>query len=141
MVKNSELKDVNRSQVAELLGPAGTAFLFDTSGIHRQGMPMIEHRQAIFYNYHDPTVPLQKEDVDYYRYHPLQLNAAFLGQLTTDDQRVLGFGRKTNYLPAFERVAKHGLLQSISQGLFLSKLYVLDLPERIKTPLRRVFRS
>ena len=37
-------------------------------------------RHAVFYNYHDPSVPLQKEDVDYYRYHPLLLNAAFLGR-------------------------------------------------------------
>ena len=79
------------------MGPAGSAFLFDTSGTHRQGVPMLEPRQAVFYNYHDPDVPLQQEDIDYYRYHPLLLNAAFLGGLSPEDQRILGFGNKTNY--------------------------------------------
>jgi hypothetical protein len=140
MVKNSEMKDLATSQVVQLLGPAGTAFLFDTSGIHRQGMPMLEARQAVFYNYHDPTVPLQREDIEYYRYHPLLLNSAFLGRLEADDQRILGFGRKTNYLPAFERVEKHRWLRTISRILFLGKLHILDFPERIKSPIRRVVR-
>ncbi|MDQ2856339.1 MAG: phytanoyl-CoA dioxygenase family protein, partial [Acidobacteriota bacterium] len=72
-VRNPELESVPTSQILEVAGKAGTAFLFDTSGIHRQGVPMLEPRRAIFYNYHDPRVPLQKEDVDYYRYHPLLL--------------------------------------------------------------------
>jgi Phytanoyl-CoA dioxygenase (PhyH) len=137
---SAELRDVPASDVVELLGSAGTAFLFDTSGIHRQGVPMLEPRQAIFYNYHDPTVPLQREDVEYYRYHPLILNAAFLGELSSDDQRILGFGRKTNYLPAFERAVKHKSIQMLSHGLFRGKLQLLEMPERIKSPLRRIFR-
>ncbi len=64
---------------------------------------MLEPRQAIFYAYHDAGVPLQKEDVDYYRYHPLLLNAAFLGNLSDEDERVLGFGDQRNYQPAFVR--------------------------------------
>src|SRR5205823_1061111 len=52
-VLNNELANVPASQIVELAGPAGTAFLFDTSGIHRQGVPMLEPRRAIFYNYHD----------------------------------------------------------------------------------------
>src|SRR6185295_12675283 len=103
VVKNAEVADVEPSRVAQLLGPAGTAFLFDTSGIHRQGVPMLEERQACFFNYHDPRVRLQQEDVDYYRYHPLILNAAFLGELTDEDQRILGFGNKRNFRPAFVR--------------------------------------
>jgi hypothetical protein len=138
MVKDKELPNVAPGEVTELLGSAGTAFLFDTSGIHRQGTPMLEERRAIFYNYHDPTVPLQREDVDYYRYHPLMLNAAFLGQLTAEDQRILGFGRKTHYQPAFERVPRHTFLQRLSYGAYWGKLLFLDMPERIKSPLRRV---
>jgi hypothetical protein len=138
-IRSAELRDVPASEVVELLGCAGTAFLFDTSGIHRQGVPVLEPRQAIFYNYHDPTVPLQREDIEYYRYHPLILNAAFLGDLSMDDQRILGFGRKTNYLPAFERAAKHRSIQMLSHGLFMGKLQLLELPERIKSPLRRIF--
>ena len=59
----------------EVTGAAGTAFLFDTSGFHRQSTPILHERNAVFYAYHDPSVPLQQEDIDYYRYHPLQLNA------------------------------------------------------------------
>ena len=108
-VLNREVADVPSSQIAELTGPAGTAFLFDTSGIHRQGVPMLEPRRAIFYNYHDPEVPLQKEDLDAYRYHPLLLNAAFLGNLSAEDQRILGFGNKQNFIQAFSRPTRSSL--------------------------------
>ena len=64
---------------------------------------MLEARQAVFYAYHDPSVPLREEDVNYYRYHPLLLNAAFLSDLSEEDRRILGFGNKTNFQPAFER--------------------------------------
>src|SRR6185312_4671159 len=117
-VRNNEIADVPASQILELTGKAGSAFLFDTSGIHRQGVPMLEPRQAIFYNYHDPFVLLQKEDVDYYRYHPLLLNAAFLGNLTSEDTRILGFGNKTNFLPAFYRWSGTPFLQSLSDQAF-----------------------
>jgi len=100
MVHEAELKP--DSEIVELFGPAGTAFLFDTSGIHRQGVPMLEPRRAVFYNYHDPAVRLQREDVEYYRYHPLVLNAAFLGNLSKESQRILGFGNQTNFVPAFQ---------------------------------------
>ena len=56
----------------------------------------------MFFNYHDPRVPLQKEDVAFYRYHPLLLNAALLGDLSNEDRQILGFGDKTNYIAAFE---------------------------------------
>lgn len=102
-LKHAELKNLPMSQRIELKGPAGTAFLFDTSIIHRQGVPMLEPRQAIFYAYHDPSVRLQEEDFYYNRYHPLLLNAAFLGGLSLKDQRILGFGNKTNFQPGFVR--------------------------------------
>ena len=95
----------------EFLGPAGTAVLFDTSGVHRQGIPILEPRRAIFYNYHDAAIPLQQEDVDYYRYHPLLLNAAFLDDMTPENMRILGFGDKTHYQPGFAR-RSHPLFQS-----------------------------
>ena len=102
-VKRTESKNLPMSQLVELKGAAGTAFMFDSSAIHRQGSPMLEQRQAVFYAYHDPSVPLREEDLNYYRYHPLLLNAAFLGGLSAEDQRILGFGNKTNFQPAFER--------------------------------------
>src|SRR6266550_4438979 len=89
--------------LVELTGAAGTVFMFDTSAIHRQSIPILEPRQAIFYGYHDPRVPLQPDDIAYYRYHPLLLNAAFLGGLSPEDQRILGFGNKTNFQAAFQR--------------------------------------
>ena len=102
-LQKDEVGALPLSQLVELKGAAGTVFLFDTSIIHRQGIPMLEPRQAIFYAYHDSNVPLQEEDVAYNRYHPLLLNAAFLGNLSPEDQRILGFGDKTNFQPSFMR--------------------------------------
>ena len=139
LVKNAEVSDVNPSEIAELLGPAGTAFLFDTSGIHRQGVPMLEERQACFFNYHNPRVALQQEDVDYYRYHPLILNAAFLGELTEEDQRILGFGNKTNFRPAFLRSGQPSVFSKALSAAYNAELRVKQTRERIGARLRRTF--
>lgn len=142
-VRAYEVKDVPASSVVSVNGPAGTAILFDTSGIHRQSVPIVERRHAIFYNYHDPSVPLQQEDVDYYRYHPLLLNAAFLGGLTDEDRRVLGFGNKTNYVPAFERRPKHTGFQAVMTRAYGASLRIQGLSERIggKISVRRVLKK
>lgn len=102
-LKRSEVKDLPVEDVIEVKGKAGTVFMFDSSGIHRQAHPVVEPREAVFYAYHDPAVPLREEDVVSYRYHPLLLNAAFLGNLDEEDQRILGFGEKANFQPAFQR--------------------------------------
>jgi hypothetical protein len=137
VVKNDEVAHIDSSQIAELLGPAGTAFLFDTSGIHRQGVPMLEERQACFFNYHNPRVRLQQEDIDYYRYHPLLLNAAFLGDLSEEDQRILGFGNKTNFRPAFTRAATPSVFyRALSHG-YNAELKLKKLKEMIGARLRR----
>lgn len=138
-VKNLEIKDFEASGFVELTGLAGTAFLFDTSGIHRQGVPMLEPRQAVFYNYHDPRVGLQQEDVSYYRYHPLLLNAAFLGDLSGEDQRILGFGNKTNFQPAFERQSRTPMSYKAFSAVFSGQLRVRELRDRITARLRRTF--
>ena len=137
-VRNNEVADVPTSQILEIVGSAGSAFLFDTSGTHRQGVPMLEPRQAVFLNYHDPQVPLQKEDIDYYRYHPLLLNAAFLGNLSAEDQRILGFGNKTNYLHAFERVPKHTMLQDTFRGALEIAIRARAFRERVAARLTRM---
>jgi len=139
LVKNSEVSDVDASKIAELLGPAGTAFLFDTSGIHRQGVPMLEERQACFFNYHNPRVALQQEDVDYYRYHPLLLNAAFLGELNEEDQRILGFGNKTNFRPAFVRSGELSVFGKALSAAYTAELRVKQIRERISARWRRTF--
>ena len=134
-----EVEHFAASQFAELTGKAGTAFLFDTSGIHRQGVPMLEPRQAVFYNYHDPSVPLQQEDISYYRYHPLLLNAAFLGGLSSEDQSILGFGNKTNFQPAFERQASTPVSLRAFSTVFNSEIRLRELKLRILARMRKTF--
>lgn len=136
-VNNSEVADVRDSQIAKVMGRAGSAFIFDTSGIHRQGVPMLEPRQAIFYNYHDPSIPLQAEDQTYYRYHPLLLNAAFLGDLSEEDRRILGFGNKANYIPAFEREGQPSAFHSASVVAFNAQLRARQFRDRIVGRIRR----
>jgi hypothetical protein len=136
--RTEEVRQLPGAQVVEVTGRAGTVVLFDTSGIHRQAMPILEPRHAVFLNYHDPSVPLQQEDVKYYRYHPLILNAAFLGDLGPDDYRILGFGNKTNYVPSFERALRHTGFQRGMATLYDAKLRVDDLTQRIRARLRRL---
>lgn len=139
-LKTGEIKDLPLSELTRLTGPAGTTFLFDTSAIHRQGIPMLEPRHAVFYAYHDPTIPLQSEDVDYYRYHPLLLNAAFLGDLSDEDQRILGFGNKTNFQPAFARAGRPPFLYHAFNASVRTQIRMRHLRERLSAGLRRVFR-
>jgi hypothetical protein len=137
-VRPHEAADHPLDSVVEMTGPAGTAFLFDTSGIHRQAVPILERRHAVFYNYHDPGVPLQREDVEYYRYHPLLLNAAFLGDMTDEDRRILGFGDQRNFHPAFDRKPKHTVFQAVFGLAYDVKLHTDALGERIASRLKRL---
>lgn len=134
----NEVETLQMSEHLELKGPAGTVFMFDTSVIHRQGLPIREPRNAIFYAYHDPAITLQAEDVDYYRYHPLLLNAALLGDLSQDDQRVLGFGDKRNYQPAFVRDAEPSFLHHVMSATNGACLRLDQLRQRISARLRRM---
>ncbi len=117
LIPDRELTGVRADEIVQMTGAAGSAFMFDTSGIHRQSMPVLEARQAIFLNYHDPAVPLQQEDVEYYRYHPLILNAAFLGNLAEEERRILGFGDKRNYQRGFVRRKRYPALEAINRSL------------------------
>jgi hypothetical protein len=54
--------------------------------------------------------------VEDYRYHPLLLNAAFLGGLTKEDERILGFGDKRNYREEHPRQSKHAGYHALVQG-------------------------
>lgn len=139
VIGDAEVAEYPDSRIVRATGPAGTGILFDTSGIHRQGIPILEPRQAVFYCYHDPSVPLQQEDIDYYRYHPLLLNAAFLGGLTTEDERILGFGEKVNYQPGFVRASRHEGLQRAMQAALDAKLAFDEFRGLAKARLRRVF--
>lgn len=140
-IRTLDLPDVPPSQIAQLSGPAGTAFLFDTSGIHRQGVPLLEPRHVVFFNYHDPLVRLQTDDVVAYRYHPLLLNAAFLGNLSEEDRCILGFGDKTNYAPAFELPSRHKRLDRVFSRVHDANLRIHDLRERLLARLNRSIRK
>jgi hypothetical protein len=131
------VQSIDPSRVESLRAPAGSAFLFDTSGIHRQAMPNLEDRQAVFYAYHDPTIPLQREDVAYHRYHPLILNAAFLGGLTAEDQRILGFGDKTHYIHAFQHQERFPWLQRAIGAALGLRLRLEPHLERVRARLGR----
>lgn len=137
-LKREDIGQLPMEQKAEFLGSAGTAVLFDTSGIHRQSVPILEPRLAVFYNYHDPSIPLQAEDVAYYRYHPLLLNAAFLGDLTAEDQRILGFGDQRHYQPHFVRRTSHPLFQSSLTAAFNFKLQWTEWSGRLFSKLKRL---
>ena len=137
LVKNNEVDQSSDAGIAELYGPAGTAFLFDTSGIHRQSVPLLAERRACFFNYHDPSVALQKEDLDGYRYHPLLLNAAFLGNLSEQDQRILGFGNKTNFRRAFVRSNKPSFLYRALSSAHSADLRLKNLQQRLVARLNR----
>jgi len=125
-------------RLEEFLDPAGSAVLFDTSGIHRQGIPILEPRQAIFYNYHDPSIPLQAEDVEYYRYHPLLLNAAFLGDMTPQKMRILGFGDQTHYQAGFVRQRSHRWFHGTLTALYGAKLWTEEWSGRVFGKLGRL---
>jgi hypothetical protein len=132
LVADEEVARFNPSQTTRMRGPAGTAFLFDTSGVHRQSEPILEERWAIFYNYHDSRVPLQAEDVAYYRYHPLILNAAFLGNLDDEDARILAFGDKSHYVHAFQRRQRFPWLHRLFSATYDVRLRADDVLGRVR---------
>jgi hypothetical protein len=137
-VSRAEAASLPAESVVSALGPAGTVILFDTSGIHRQSAPILEPRQAVFLNYHDLSIPLQQEDIDYYRYHPLLLNAAFLGGLDAEDYRILGFGNKAHYVHAFQRKPRHEGFQGINRGLLNVKLRTDQLADKVTGKVRKL---
>jgi hypothetical protein len=135
----AEINKYSSDRIVEVLASAGTTILFDTTGIHRQAVPILEPRQAVFYAYHDPHVPLQAEDVRYNRYHPLLLNAAFLGGLTAEDRQILGFGDKSQFVVGFRREPLNPVVHS-SAEIGLGAAQVLDVElNRLNALSRRIF--
>lgn len=125
-----------RGERVDVNGGAGTIVLFDTSGIHRQSYPVLEVRQALFYCYHDAAIALQAEDVAYNRYAPLYLNAAFLGGLTLEQQRILGFGDKRNFIPAYRRDIDHELSHSVFSWMLETGIWFEEVFEPVARRLR-----
>jgi hypothetical protein len=137
-LSREEARVLPRERFAEITGPAGSAFLFDTSGFHRQNVPILEPRQAVFFAYHNPNIPLQREDLEYYRYHPLQLNAAFLGNLSDEDRRILGFGNTTNFQPAYARRPRDTYFQRLVGRSYDAKLFWGEFHQRVNAKLKRL---
>lgn len=137
-LKKDDVASLPLDQLEEFTGPAGTVVMFDTSGVHRQAVPILEPRHAIFYNYHDSAIPLQEEDVEYYRYHPLLLNAAFLRDMTPESMRILGFGDKTHYQAGFARSHSHPWFHGTMTSLFGAKLWLNEWNARVLGKLGRV---
>lgn len=141
LLKKHEAAQLPMGDMLEFKGVAGTAVVFDTSGIHRQGVPVLDPRRAVFYNYHDVDVPLQKADVDYYRYHPLTLSAAFLGGLTSEQYRVLGFGHKGRLQPGFIRKPQHRALHAIMAGANTAQLHFDHNWGRVRGKIERMLKA
>ena len=136
-VSDAFVSTLDLTRIERMSGRAGTAFLFDTSGVHRQATPILEDRHAVFYAYHDPNIPLQAEDVAYHRYHPLLLNAAFLGNLTDEHQRILGFGDKSHYIHAFEHAERFPMLQRAFSAALGLRLRADEFWSRVRARLGR----
>ena len=135
--KKHEVPNLPIEKTIEMTGPAGSAFLFDTSGIHRQAIPILEPRQAVFLNYHDPDVPLQQEDIDYYRYHPLLLNAAFLGNLTDEITASSASATKPITCRPSSGAAHNGF-QGVMGMAYATKLYAGEFNKgRVVSKLKR----
>ena len=132
MVHDEELSAQENESIIKVTGPAGSAFIFDTSGIHRQAEPILSNRVALFMTYHDPKVDLQQEDLDYNRYHPLKLNAAFLSELTPLRQRVLGFGVTLNHLSESVRQPQFPRILHLQQRAHLLALHARELAGRVR---------
>ena len=137
---NAEVGTKVTGEVIRVLGPAGTACLFDTSGVHRQGVPILKRRHAVFLNYHETRLPLQPSDVKGNRYHPLILNAAFLGGLTQEDFRILGFGDTTNYRPGYVRPPMFPRLEAMYRRQLLLALQARELSVRVGLRLKRILK-
>lgn len=135
---NAEVGTKVAGEVVRVLGPAGTACLFDTSGVHRQGVPILKPRHAVFLNFHESKLPLQPSDVTGNRYHPLSLNAAFLGGLSQEDFRILGFGDKTNYRPGYTRPPMFPGLEGVYRRQLLLALQIRELSVRVRLRLKRI---
>ena len=101
-------------------------------------MPILKPRHAIFCNYHDPAIPLQSADIKGNRYHPLRLNAAFLGNLSAEDQRVLGFGDARQQRTLYRRPVQFPLLDSGYRRCLQAAMRLSDLKTRLTARARRM---
>jgi hypothetical protein len=69
----------------------------------------------------------------------LLLNAAFLGDLSQEDRRILGFGNKTNLQPAFSRPERPPLIYHALNASLGAELRLQHLRHRIVARWQRTF--
>lgn len=126
------------------VGGAGTVILFDTSGVHRQQTPIPSERRACFLVYNDPEIPLQRCDVDAYRYHPLLLNAALLGGLSAEQMRILGVGNQSLYRetwrPAPERARHARSVERVARALMHAEYTADRVARRVSRGIGQIAR-
>ena len=127
--------------IVDVFGAVGTAFLFDTAGIHRQASPVLQPRWVTFYNFHDPATPLQAGETAYGRYQPPLLSVGQLPYLDENQQRRLGMGgvaeTSTAHLPPQRRFwLLHGMIAKLLQARLLWR----DLQDQLQRVNRRLRR-
>lgn len=118
-------------RIVNATGPAGTCILFDTAGVHRQSIPVLQPRWVIMYNYHNPDVPLGNFATGYGRYRPLLLNAALLGGLSSEQQRVLGIGRAAPIENFHPKGRRYPHLHSIIKGTIRLRMEAQDWVDQL----------
>ena len=73
-----------------------------------------------------------------YRYHPLILNAAFLGNLSEEDQRILGFGEKAQLKPGYVGESVFETSGKVFQSMHGINLIWQEFSRRVLGRLRRL---
>ena len=129
----------------DMKGPAGSAFLFDTAGIHRQTTPVLKPRNVLFLNFHDPAVAIQSLDVEQGRYQPLLLNAAFLPEMTDEDRRILGFGARKgrsvrDCTVGRPRTRRYPVLHTAISGALATRLEIQEMQRQVRRVTRGIGR-
>jgi hypothetical protein len=123
-----------------VLGPAGTVFLFDSSGVHRQETPIVTARDAAFLVFHDPDVPLQSDDLVADRYHPLIVNTASLSDLDAEQLRSLGVGtralQRRGYQPPPRSPALQRTIETLTRTHITASRGVGRLRDMMRARLR-----
>ncbi len=133
----AEVAELPMGSMEEFPAQAGTVIAFDTSGAHRQAIPILEKRNAYFLVYHDPRVPLEHESYVSNRYHPLTLNAAFLGKLTPRHMQLLGFGDTSQYQPSFAGIPQHPHTARLKELAHTGRLYGKRYREKLQRGIRK----
>lgn len=126
--------------MAHVTGEAGTMFVFDSSGVHRQECPVLQERDAVFFVYHDPAVPLQAEDVRANRYHAARVGVEALGGLSVEQLELLGLGRQELVDSSWRYQSPRPRLERATDALYGASLWAEHVAVTARYALRGVRR-